>query len=153
MAVLDQIRATLSAVRRRSSSEQASDALDPQRAPEVAHQFPSEEMQAAAAPEGERHEGVHDPAERDRRAMHNLERASHARAPINAVIDPMSGEDAKRIESFVTGPDTETPSVGDLVTGSPDGGMESMVLGGSDGDSGDDSIAWDDPFDLTGGNG
>jgi len=153
MDTIDKIRSTLSAVRRRSTSEAASDALDPQRAPEVPHEYPSEEMQRAAAPEGENHHGVHDPAERDRRAMHNIERAAHARAPVDAVLDPMTGDDARRLEWFVTGPsDPDQPSVESLMLGNSDGGMEGFVLGDS-ADSGEagDGVDFDDPFNVTGG--
>lgn len=153
MDTLDKIRGTLSAVRRRSTSEQASDALDPQTGPEVAHEYPREEMQRAAAPEGERHEGVHDPAERDRRAMHNIERAAHARAPVDAVLDPMSGDDAERMEFLVTGPTRgDQPTMVGLTLGETDGGMEGLVLG-DNADSGDpnDGVDFDDPFNVTGG--
>jgi len=154
MQTLDKIRATLSAVRRRSTSGQASDALDPQTAPEVAHEYPREEMQRAAAAEGERHHGVHDPAERDRRGMENLERAAHARAPVDAVLDPMSGDDAERMEFLVTGPTRDRPTMTALTLGKTDAGMEGLVLGDNAG-SGEagDGIGFDDPFDVTGGNG
>lgn len=153
MQTLDKIRATLSAVRRRSTSDEASDALDPQTRAEVPHEYPKERMQRAAAAEGERHHGVHDPAERDRRGMENLERAAHARAPVDAVLDPMSGDDAERMEFLVTGPTrSDRPTMTALTLGETDGGMEGLVRGDSAGSGeGGDGIDFDDPFSLTGG--
>ncbi|WP_435125381.1 hypothetical protein [Halobaculum sp. D14] len=147
---LDKIRATLSAVRRRSTSRQASDALDPdvdQQRPPRHRRRHRGEMQRAAAPEGERHHGVHDPAERDARAMESMERSAHARAPVNAVLDPLSNP--RDIEWFVTGPDRDAPLVEDLVMGSPDGGMESFVQSGAD--AGTDDPLSVDSDDLLGG--
>lgn len=166
MELRDRIRSTLSAVRKAAPEQSGGGDVVERREEPPEQARMRRDARGDAAPEAGGHWGVDTPAQRERTAWVNAERAAHARAPVDAVLDPMGNPRA--IEGFVTGPTTPPEeqqsfaasaslsgvSVGGGAGGG--GGFEEFVTGGSGGEDGgadvdDDPLGFDDAFNAAGG--